>query len=306
MRLLAFLLFISILVSCEEEFTPDIITAPEEIVVEGYIEASDRPRPTYVILRKNFPFFSELGPAQLAESYIHDAEVVVSNNGQTVELTEVCLSELPEELVDLVTSFLDFELDTIEFCAYVDLSLSLNGEEGQTYDLSIKTADKELSATTTIPFHVPIDSLWFVEPPGEPNDTLAQLRGFISDPEEVNFYQYLTQVNQGGYQKPFTSVTDDRLFNGQEFQFPLQKAEPLVDAEEIDPATFGLFRVGDDISIRWITLDQAHFDFWNTLEFNLANQGPFSNYTRVQSNVEGGLGIWGGISASHYDLEVQK
>ncbi|MEL6924369.1 MAG: DUF4249 family protein [Bacteroidota bacterium] len=52
-------------------------------------------------------------------------------------------------------------------------------------------------------------------------------------------------------------------------------------------------------------IDAAHFDFWSTLEFNAVNQGPFSAYTRIASNVEGGLGIWGGYSVSFYTVVVE-
>ncbi|MCI5082460.1 MAG: DUF4249 domain-containing protein [Saprospiraceae bacterium] len=307
MRVLSFILFTILLVSCEEEFTPDVISAPPEVVVEGYVEASDLSIPVFVILRNNFPFFSELGPAQLADAYIHDAEVLVRHNGQETQLAEACLSDLPDEIADAIVSNLIADIDTFELCLYIDLAFQIPRVEGGRYDLEVQVEDKRLSATTTIPEHVPLDSLQFVEPPGNPNDTLAQMRIFISDPAEVaNFYQYNTQINLEQLQKPFASVTDDRLFDGQSFQFPLQKAERSIDATEIDPVTFGLFRVGDDVTIRWMNIDEAHFNFWNTLEFNIANQGPFSSYTRVQSNIEGGLGIWGGISASYYRLEVAK
>ena len=63
--------------------------------------------------------------------------------------------------------------------------------------------------------------------------------------------------------------------------------------------------VGDSVLIKWTTIDEAHFDFWNTLEFSNANQGPFSSYTRLQSNINGGLGIWGGYSVSYYSRTVE-
>ena len=44
---------------------------------------------------------------------------------------------------------------------------------------------------------------------------------------------------------------------------------------------------------------------WNTLEFSNANQGPFASYTRLESNINGGLGIWGGLSVSYYTRVVE-
>lgn len=295
-----------LLISCEEEFTPPIIEAEDQIVVEGYIEAGDRPTPPYVFITKSFPFFSELSQEQLSNAFVRDAEVTVSDGTQTVTLTELCLEDIPEEFRLQAADLLGLELDSLgfNFCAYFDLSLSMIGEEGKTYDLTVKTEGKTLRSSTSIPFAVPLDSLYFTPPPGEPNDTLAQLRVILNDPpNEPNFYRYFTQQDDGPFQRPFASVTDDLLFDGQEFELPLAKAEG-VDAE-FDQETFGLFRLENEVTIKWMTLDEDQFNFWNTLEFSRANQGPFSSYTRVEHNVEGGLGIWAGVAARYYDLVVE-
>lgn len=303
-----FLLFIlALLTSCEEEFIPEVSTDPQQIVVEGYIEAGERPTPPFVILTRSFPFFQKINPSGFDNAFVHNANVEVSDGERTVQLTELCLNELTPEQQVLAGQLLGFNPDSIafNFCAYIDLSFSMMGQEGKRYDLRVEAEDQVLNATTTIPFHVPLDSLWFVVPPGKPNDTLAELRIFMTDPgDRADFYRYQTQINGMGFRSPFTSVTDDLLFNGQSFQFPLAKAEDRN--AEFDPATYGLFHRGDTVALKWITLDEAHFDFWNTLEFTLANQGPFSNYTRIDSNIEGGLGIWGGLSASYYEEVVPE
>jgi hypothetical protein len=98
-------------------------------------------------------------------------------------------------------------------------------------------------------------------------------------------------------------VVEDLFFDGKMFEFQL--LNPRTTRADVDPDEFGLYFVGDTISIKWCTIDEAHFDFWNTLEFSSANQGPFSSYTRLESNIEGGLGIWGGYSVSYYTLPVE-
>jgi len=97
-------------------------------------------------------------------------------------------------------------------------------------------------------------------------------------------------------------VTDDALFDGQSFRITLQKAEPPGTSFDDE---FGLYRVGDTATLKWMTLDQSHFDFWNTLEFSRANQGPFATYTRVRGNVSGALGVWGGASVDIYTQIVE-
>ena len=76
--------------------------------------------------------------------------------------------------------------------------------------------------------------------------------------------------------------------------------------KEKEKNTFGLFKIGDSVAIKWSAIDETHFNFWNTLEFNKGNQGPFSTYTTINSNIIGGLGNWGGYNSKIYRLKVKR
>ena len=304
----ALALFAFMMASCEEAFLPDGADAPPQIVVEGYIEAGQRPSPPFVILTRSVPFFSQFGAEDLENTFVHNAAVRVSDGEKTATLTEICLDELSEEEKRLASVLFGFNPDSLgfNFCVYIDFSFGMRGEEGKVYTLEVEAEGQRLQAVTSIPRHAPLDGLEFRDPPGDPNDTLAQLLCTLPDPAgEANFYRYQVAINNSGYISPFASVFDDRLTDGQLVEFPLFKPEPRG-AQDFDLETLGLYNVGDTVTIRWISLDKEHYDFWNTLEFNAANQGPFSSYTLIDSNVEGGLGIWGGLSASYYELRVEK
>ncbi|MEM9921737.1 MAG: DUF4249 domain-containing protein [Bacteroidota bacterium] len=295
--------------ACEKEFIPEVANEPDEIVVEGYIEAGPDALPPYVLLTRTLPFFTAISRDELNEIFLHDAEVVVTTDEGAVPLTEVCWSELDQNqrqlLQQVIGQFavIDDSID-FEFCLYIDLSFQLRGEIGKRYDLSVTMPDgKQLSASTSIPRHIPLDTLFFKVPVGEVPDTLKELRTFIEDtPGEGDFYRYFTATNDGSFLAPLGSVADDLLFDGQSFEFPLPKAEPFdADLDELA----GLYTIGDTTHIKWTNIDEPHFRFWNTLEFNTFNQGPFSNYTRIQTNIQGGLGIWGGYSFSVYTIVVE-
>jgi len=293
--------------ACEEEFIPDVPDTPPSLVVEGYIEGGERPSPPFVILTRSVPFFQEIDAEQFSQIFVRDAVIRVREGDREVTLQEVCLSELTPEQIALAQQLFGLDLSGVgfNFCVYVDLSFQMLGEVGKTYELEVEADGQQLRATTTIPPLVRLDSLAFFPTPGEPSDTLRELRIFFQEPgDETNFYRYQTQINSEPLRSPFNSVVDDRLINGKPVEVPLPKAEePNTD---FDPSTFGFYRLGDTVLVKWTTIDQAHFDFWNTLEFNRANQGPFSNYTVIDNNIEGGLGIWGGIGATYYpDLLVQ-
>jgi len=306
-RLVGLLSVIFLLSSCETEFSPEPIENAEQIVVEGYIEAGENARPTYVILTKSLPFFDEISQEAFNNIFINDAEVKVFDGEEEYTLTELCISELTPDQMEIASEFLgvDATSEDVEFCVYIDLFGQITPEIGGRYDLTINTGGESLRATTTIPELVELDSLRFIPTPGEDVDTLAQLEAFIQDPEGVdNYYRYFTQINSEPMIGGVPSVTDDRLFDGQFFAFPIAKAERR-DAE-FNTTTYGYYFVGDTLTMRWATLDKEHFDFWNTLEFNALNQGPFSSYTRVDSNIEGGIGIWGAYATKYYSLIVEK
>ncbi len=290
---------------CEEPFVPETEVSAQEIVVEGYIEAGPGANPTYVIISKSIPFISTVNADKFAELFIKGASVSVNDGNKDVQLSELCLSNLPDNIKAEVYRTLGFEPDSsaIDICIYVDILDQLKREVGRTYKLTVMAEGKQLSALTTIPPYVGLFDFKWSEPPGEPSDSLAELNVKISDPAGVtNYYRYLTGSAGGPLIPPFTSVTDDAIFDGKEFEFPLQRAERRDG--DFDPESFGLFTRGDSIIIKWTCIDKSHFDFWNTRDFSANSGGPFSSYTRIASNIKGGLGVWGGYSVDTYRMRV--
>lgn len=300
--------------ACETEFTPPTVTDGQQIVVEGFIEAAqENGLPTFVILSRSLPYFEKLSRDQLDQLYVKGAKVTVtSGDGAVATLQEICLQDLDPNTQNIVRQFLGFgggnDSLGVNFCAYADLFGLIKPKEGQRYDLKVEAEGQLITATTTIPDLVGLDSFHFKPTPGKGIDSLAQLFTTIADPvDQINYYRYLSSINRGPYESGFNSLTDDIIFNGQTFEFRLNKPESGTDDEEDGgPETFGLWHRGDTITIKWCTIDQNHFNFWNTLEFNRNNQGPFSSYTRITSNIRGGLGVWGGLAAAYYDLVVPE
>jgi hypothetical protein len=312
MRNIYFIVFVILVFSaCEEAFLPDVSENEQEIIVEGHIEKGDEALPPYVLLSRSLPFFGSFEPSDIAELQIDDASVYVNHMGETYPLQYICLSDLPPEIRQSIAEEIALipNMNSTDFCIYIDIGQEIPLVYEEPYHLSIILSDGDtLQSSTIIPEHVPIDSFRFTPPPGQdPIDTLARLLATISDPApEPNYYRYLTAGEGQALIAGFGSVTDDAFFNGQSFEFPLQKAIDTQSGEDIAPEEFGLYERGDTIRIKWINIDREHFEFWNTFEFNLNNQGPFSTYTRVSSNVSGSLGIWGGYSSTIYTLVVPE
>ena len=311
MRVYIFLFSTLFLISsCEEPFIPENLQQEPQIVVEGFIEAGDGANPAYLVLTKTLPFLSSISSETLNNNYISGAKVTLSDGSKTINLSELCFKDLPPALKVEAAKILGFNVSANNFipnvCFYADLNFAMPGQAGKTYQIEILTEGKKITASTTIPIPVSLDSLKFIPNAGANQDSFLLLTSKLSDPiAQQNFYRYQVKMGDGPFITPGGgSLFDDRLFNGQNFRLNLPR--PGGDGESFNISTFGLYPVGKETTIRWVNMDQSLFDFWNTLEFSINNQGPFSTYTRVKTNVKGALGVWGGLYAKNYTITVKK
>ena len=187
----------------------------------------------------------------------------------------------------------------------IDILQQMPGEIGKDYNLTVEFEGKTLTAVTTIPEFVSIDSIELSDQIGENIlENHRTMLSYISDPEGENFYRLKVAIDGGPFQADFRSATDDLPFDGSTFSFPVNKPIPR-DQEDFDPNLAGLFEVGDTAVLQWQLIDKVHFDFWNTLEFAQGNQGPFSSYSRAASNINGGIGVWGGSAIEYYTVIIE-
>lgn len=293
-------------ISCEKEITVRLPQPQDQIVVEGYIEND---LPPYVFLTKNSPYFGEFDVNELNKYFVSGAKITVFTDTDSVELVEyssTLINLLPEEEKLELSKFFRIPLDTNlqipEISVYtVPLESSYVGKIGETYHLRIEAEGKVLTSTTTIPQPVNFDRLWTTPHPNPKYDTLVQLKGHIQDPDTIgNYYRYFTKKNTGYYTKGFQTVFDDLLVNGQSFDIQVPYGwDRFAEDQEFDINTFGFWHKNDTCYVKLCVIDRAHYDFWRTLENELGNQGsPFGTFTRIRTNIRGGLGVWGGYASS--------
>ncbi len=292
---------------CEDPYTPITTTAQQEIVVEGYVEAGEGSLPVIVFITRSIPFISTIDAGTFQTLFLRDAKVEVFDGVKTVNLTQLCFLDIPEDFRQQAAQLLGFNADslTVDICVYVDLANQIDRKFGGRYDLKVEVEGKTLTATTTIPELVELTNFEFRDPPGVPRDSLAEVWARIKDPAGIkNYYRYLTATDRNpGLIPPFGSVFDDGFFDGlKDLPIPFPKAQRR--GQDFDPDTFGLYHRGDSIQIKFCGIDFDHFDFWRTRDFGANSGGPFASYTRISSNIKGGLGIWGGYAVANYRLYV--
>ncbi|MFN9325690.1 MAG: DUF4249 domain-containing protein, partial [Flavobacteriales bacterium] len=295
----------TLLLACEKEISVDLPKTDPRIVVEGTIEAG---MPPIVILTRTQGYFDPTDLNSIAASFVTEATVTVNDGTTTHTLDRVCSGELTEEQIELISSLTGLDVDLLtnaNICAWTKLTLS--GTPGTTYQLNIQTEGKTLSATTTIPQPVQLDSLWFKLALQQPNDdSLGFIWARLSDPDTIgNGYRWLAKrINAGpdggpkddSFVAPFFSVFEDRFVNGLTFDFNFNRgSQPFSEAEDDNNEESGYFKRGDTVVVKLVSLDLASYRFYNSFQNNVASQGDvFSNPANVISNIQGGLGLWSG------------
>lgn len=291
--------------SCEKDITVDLPHSENKPVVEGYIETGQFP---YLVLTNNFSFFDKNASFNgFSDLLIHDADVKVFVGEKAYPMEEYCLSTLPAAFRPLIKEYLGIELDSLpanfDYCIY--LNTELRGEVGKRYRLEVHTDSSFLEASTVLPPVPPIDSLWAI-PDTSRGENLYWLWCRFREPDTLgNFYRYFTKRNsEPFYPNYFRSVIDDQFANGQLFTFILERGYPRN--SNIDFNTYGLFEAGDTVVVKIAMIDYDHFRFWETIEDQWRSGGPYATPTYVKSNIQGGLGIWGGYSPTYDTIIIPK
>ncbi|MBA2761583.1 MAG: DUF4249 family protein, partial [Segetibacter sp.] len=74
-----------LLYGCEKAIDFKLEESEPKIVIDATIENN---QPPIVVLSKSLNYFSKISPSILANSFVHDAEVYISDNASTYKLKE--------------------------------------------------------------------------------------------------------------------------------------------------------------------------------------------------------------------------
>jgi hypothetical protein len=286
MKLLIFLLILAGCVSifsCERSVSFKTKEAEAKLVVEATIENN---RPPLVFLSRSIDFFSNISPAILQNSFVHGAEVYVSNGTLTHKLKEYS--------VNFGNGYSIYYYTTDSS----NLATAFTGQLNNAYSLRIVAGGKEYTATTTIPkITKQIDSIyWKPAPPGNDSNDVEVMTKATDPPPFGDYIRYFTKRNSEPFYAPFTSAFDDQFINNSSYTVQVERGwDRNVPAG--DRSTY--FKKGDTVTVKLCNIDKATFDFWRTMEYSYANIGnPFATPTKVLSNIhDNALGYFGGYAA---------
>ena len=282
---------LSLLGACERAADFKLDEVGPKLVVEATIENGQAP---LVYLSSSLGYFSAIDQSVLAGSFVHNAEVWVSNGTQTHQLKEY-----------------SYPVGTYNFFYYTNDIASPGtaflGELNKNYTLRIRYEGKEYTAVTRIPDTTRrIDSFfWKPAPAGnEPGKIQAMVRAY-DKPGFGDYVRYFTKRNSEPYYPGLNSVFDDQIIDGTSYEVQVERGIPRNGSV---PEGYSFFDKGDTITLKLSNIDKATYDFWRTMEFTYASVGnPFSSPTKVMSNLTGGaLGYFGGYASQFRTIIVPR
>jgi hypothetical protein len=274
---------------CEKTINIQPDQQTPKLVVEAQIENNLAP---VVALSTSLNYFSTIDYVTLNNSYVHGAKVTITESGKNYALTE-------DSMV----------VDTVYKLYYYTISpFLLAGGFGKQYDLRIETGGQVYTSTTTIPnLTKKIDSLWWKPAPNNPDTNKAVLMARITDPPGYgNYIRYFTKTNRDDFLPGLNSVFDDQIIDGKTYD--IQVDAGVNKNEKLSLDTYGYFKRGDTVTVKFCDIDKASFDFWRTWEFSFQSTGnPFSSPGKVLGNISNGaLGSFCGYSAQYIGLIIPK
>ncbi|MDB5201077.1 MAG: hypothetical protein JWQ27_486 [Ferruginibacter sp.] len=278
-------------ISCEKNIDFNLAETAPVLVVDASIENG---QPPMVILTKSFSYFDKISPAILANAFVHNAVVTMSNGTVTHRLKEYAYPLAPG-----YTGFY-YSLDS------ANLSTAIVGEFNRQYDLNIQSDGQTYTSTIGIPaLAVRPDSVWFKPAPQNPDTNKRVLFIKATDPRGLgNYIRYFTKNNSGPFLPGENSVYDDQVLDGSTYEVQLPQG---IDRNAGTKADSLFFKKGDTVTLKFCNIERPAYKFWSTWEFAYQGIGnPFSQPNKVLGNISNNaLGAFCGYAAYYKTVIVR-
>ncbi len=282
----------SIIIGCEKNIDFNLKEVSNSLVVDANIENN---QPPVVILTSSFNYFSSINASVLANTFVHNAIVTISNGTLTHQLKEYSIAVAPG------LNFYAYGIDSS------NLSTAFKGSFNTNYSLKIISAGKEYTAITSIPtLAKKPDSLWWKKAPFQDDTTKVILMVKTTDPPGLgNYIRYFTKTNSEVFLPGINSVFDDQLIDGTTYQL---QVDPGIDRNKKINFDSNYFKRGDTITLKICNIDKAAYNFWNTWEFAQQSIGnPFAQPGKVLGNISNNaLGAFYGYAAFYKTIIIPK
>ena len=276
--------------SCEKNIDFNLQESEPVLTVDAQVENGMAP---LVVLTKSFSYYQKIDAPLLANSFVRNAEVTMSNGTLTHRLKEYSFTIAPG------FSGYYYSIDSS------NLATAFVGQLNKSYTLKIVADGKQYDAVTDIPANVNYpDSVWFKTAPQNPDTNKRVMYIRATDPAgRGNYVRYFTQKNKEVF-LPGENVFDDQVIDGSTYEIQLPQG---INRNNPPKADSSFYKRGDTVRLKFCAINKASYTFWNTWEFAYQSIGnPFAQPNKVIGNISNGaLGIFIGYAAGYRTVTAQ-
>jgi Domain of unknown function (DUF4249) len=246
---------------CQKVVSIDLNEANPQLVIEGVV--TDQPGPYQVFLSKTGSYYDPT--TQLPT--VSGALVILSDDvGQTDTLQEISSGTYQ--------------------------SSTVKGIPGTTYSLSVSINGKTYAAASSMPQKVFIDSLYSLPRKNFDGDTGYDIYITFQDPPEPGNYYRInarssSNVSIDSIDGRRYRVYSDKLTNGHEMTERIRAGQDIV--------------AGDTITVELLSIDEATYDYFNTLQDILTSDRSPTSLSPANPNSNISNGSLGYFSAYTID-----
>jgi hypothetical protein len=246
------------------------------------------------VLTKSFSYFSNIDPQLLAQSFVHNADVYISNGTLTHKLKEYSYPLVPGYMAYV------YSIDSSS------LATAFSGEFNKAYTLKILSEGQEYNAAVTIPALATFpDSVYFKQAPFIPDTNKRSMFVRAHDPVGLgNYVRYFTKRGSHPFWPGQASVYSDEVIDGTTYDVSFPQG---IDRNDPPKADSNFYNRGDTVTLKFCNIDKSTYTFWSTWEFAYQSIGnPFSQPNKVVGNISNGaLGVFCGYAAWYRRKIVQ-
>ena len=279
------------LASCETNIDFKLVDATPKLVVDAEIENGLAPR---VLLTKSISYYHVISPQIVLSSFVHNADVYISNGSVTHKMKEYTYTLFP----GVSASYYGVDSSS--------LSTAFVGEPNTNYELKIISEGEEYTSSTQIPaFNVVPDSFYFKQAPQNPDTNKRVMIIRALDPAGLgNYVRYYTKKNSESFFPGPNSVYTDEIIDGSAYTIQLQQG---IDRYNRPKTGGNFFMKSDTVTLKFCNIGRSTYQFWNSWEFASQNLGnPFSQPNKIIGNISNGaLGSFCGYAAWYRTLIVK-
>ena len=301
-RILHWLLLLPVVstLSCEKNFNIELDTAPQLLIVEGYIN-NEIPEYNYVVLTRSqnyyAPDFQSLAVTNatvtVTEGTLLPDQTYSWDPATKVQLREASQPQIPDSLRQGV--YFDPRL-------FTSPAQALRGTTGKYYLLEIEKDGMHYSSVTGLLQPVILDSIssgYHFNDAEDGNKPKAKITACYQDPDTIGntqmyFWRYEANRNNFGW----AGLSRNRRADG---------ADDLINGQYIKLTQNQAFAIGDTVSYFLVSVERKVYNFWESYDKARDNEGPFATPVTLQNTISGEnvLGCFSGFSISSRRSVIQ-